>query len=62
MYRGKSRYFKVMTNQARQFAVWHAEARPQGQWRETGCYGSAKECWRYVEQREAGRLPNLRLN
>ena len=52
MYRGSSKYFKVVRRPEDRYAIWHADARVWGRWRETGRYGSEDECWNYLERYE----------
>jgi uncharacterized protein YbdZ (MbtH family) len=52
MYRGQSKYFKVVYNPREEFSVWHADAALLDNWRETGRYGSVSDCWDYIDTRE----------
>ena len=55
MYRGSSKYFKVVRGPEKQIAIWHAEAPIHLSWRETDRYGSERECWEYVEALEGSQ-------
>ena len=49
MYRGPSRYFKVVRSFEGQLSIWHVDAQVLGAWKETGCRGSAADCWRFIQ-------------
>lgn len=56
MYRGPSRYYKVVVrSHDNRFSVWHADAPIMRSWFETGCYGSENECWDYIEERDGSQ-------
>lgn len=55
MYRGPSRYYKVVYNREKHFAVWHADAPLRTSWLDTGRYGSEVECWDYIDSREGAQ-------
>ena len=55
MYRGPSRYYKVVYSRKKQFAVWHADAPLRTSWHDTGRYGSEIECWDYVDSRDGAQ-------
>lgn len=55
MYRGPSRYFKVVRSYENHFAVWHADAIVMKSWQETGRYGSLNDCWDFIESCEGQR-------
>jgi len=52
MYRGSSKYFKVVYNSEKQFSIWHAEAPKWPTWKDTGRFGSENECWDFIETRQ----------
>jgi uncharacterized protein YbdZ (MbtH family) len=35
--------------------VWHADAKVNGEWQDTGNSGSVNECWDYVEEHDNHR-------
>jgi uncharacterized protein YbdZ (MbtH family) len=55
MYRGPSRYYKVVYSRKKQFAVWHADAPLRTSWQDTGHYGTEIDCWDYVDSREGAQ-------
>ena len=52
VYRGESKYFKVVRNIKENYYVWHVDAQVNSPWKETGQLGSENECWDYVETTE----------
>ncbi len=55
MYRGSSKYFKVVYSRDQEYAIWFAEAPSWPTWVETGRYGTENECWDFIEAREGTR-------
>jgi uncharacterized protein YbdZ (MbtH family) len=62
MYRGPSRYFKVVCSPEQHLSVWHAEALVPGLWRETERYGTVDECWNFIEERHGEQGYVFQLN
>lgn len=52
MYRAPAKYFRVVHDPERRYAVWFADAPRQEPWQDTGQLGSEEECWDYVEAAE----------
>jgi len=52
MYRGTSKFFRVVHGSEDNYSVWHAEAPTWPTWTDTGRYGTEDECWDFVEARE----------
>ena len=52
MYRGSSLFYKVMINSGKTFHVCHADAQIGDNMQDIGQYGTANECWEFVEANE----------
>ena len=52
MYRGSSPFYKVMINSGKTFHVCHADAPIGDNLHDIGQYGTANECWEFVEAYE----------
>jgi hypothetical protein len=52
MYRGSSPYYKVMIYSGKTFQVCHADAPIGDDLQDIGQYGTADECWEFVEAYE----------
>ena len=52
MYRGSVPWFKVVRNISDDYAVWHADAEIASGWQETGRFGTADQCWDFIEGEE----------
>jgi MbtH protein len=51
--------YKVVTNHAKQYYIWPADADPPPGWRDAGCTGTKAECLSYiVEVWAEARLPD----